>query len=145
MSTSSYERPIPFPDETTAPFWEAVARHELAFQRCQHCGRFDHLPVAFCKGCHNLDDPSFAFEPVSGRGTIINWTVIHDHMVAGFQGEGPLVHVLVRMEEQDDLCFPATLIGDTSGLALNAPVEVVFREVTDGVTLPYFQLVKETT
>ena len=141
MSTTEYQRPIPVPDETTAPFWEAVARHELAFQRCRHCGRFHHLPVSFCRGCHNVEDPQFAFEPVSGRGTIVNWTVIHDHMVMGFQGEEPLVHVLVRFEEQDDLMFPATLVGDTSGLRLDAPVEVVFREVTDGVTLPYFQLV----
>lgn len=142
MSTAKeYNRPIPVPDESTAGFWEAVARHEMAFQRCQHCGRFAHLPVAFCKGCHNLDQPSFAFEPVSGRGRVVNWTVIHDHMVAGFAGEAPLVHVLVAMEEQDDLLFPATLIGNTEGLRLGAPVEVVFREVTDGVTLPYFQLV----
>jgi uncharacterized OB-fold protein len=140
MTLSDYQRPIPVADDSTAGFWEAVARHELAFQRCQHCGRYDHLPVAFCRGCHNVENPLFAFEPVSGRGTIVNWTVIHDHMVAGFQGEDPLVHVLVRMEEQDDLYFPVTLVGDTSRLAVGAPVEVVFREVTEGVTLPYFQL-----
>ncbi len=139
--SSDYQRPIPVPDETTQPFWDAVARHEVAFQRCQHCGRFDHLPVSFCRGCHNVEDPQFAFEVVPGRGTIVNWTVIHDHMVMGFQGEDPLVHVLVRFDVQDDLFFPATLIGDTSGLALDAPVEVVFQEVTPGVTLPYFQLV----
>jgi uncharacterized protein len=138
--TTDYQRPVPVPDETTAPFWEHARRHELAFQRCQHCGRFSHLPVAFCRGCHNLDDPSFAFERVTGRGTVVNWTVIHDHMVAGFQGEDALVHVLVRLEEQDDLYFPATLVGDTSGLTLDAPVRVVFRDVADGVTLPYWQL-----
>ena len=136
----AYDRPIPVPDESTAGFWEAVSRHEMAFQRCQHCRRFAHLPVAFCRGCHNLADPSFAFETVSGRGKVVNWTVIHDHMVAGFAGSDPLVHVLVALDEQDDLMFPATLIGNTDGLKLGAPVEVVFREVTDGVTLPYFQL-----
>lgn len=139
-TTSEYGRPIPVPDEATAGFWEAARRHELAFQRCQHCGRFAHLPVAFCRGCHNLERPSFAFERVSGRGKVVNWTVIHDHMVAGFAGEPPLVHVLVAMDEQDDLMFPATLIGDADGLRLGAPVVTVFRDVTDGVTLPYFQL-----
>lgn len=137
---TQYGRPVPVPDEATAGFWEAARRHELAFQRCQHCGRYAHLPVAFCRGCHNLDQPSFRFERVSGRGQVVNWTVIHDHMVAGFQGSGPLVHVLVEMDEQQDLLFPATLIGDTQGLALRAPVEVVFRDVADGVTLPYFRL-----
>lgn len=139
-ATSGYERPIPVPDETTAPFWEAVARHEVAFQRCQHCGRYAHPPVSFCAACHNLDNPSFTFEKVSGRGRIVNWTVIVDHMVAGFAESGPIVHVLVALDEQEDLLFPATLIGDTSGLRIGAPVEFVFRDVTEGVTLPYFQL-----
>jgi uncharacterized OB-fold protein len=138
---SEYGRPVPLPDSSSAGFWEAVRRHELAFQRCQYCGRFSHLPVAFCRGCHNLDKPSFQFERVSGRGSIVNWTVIHDQMVAGFQDSGPLIHVLVRMEEQADLMFPATLIGDTERLALLAPVQVVFKDVADGVTLPYFELV----
>jgi len=135
-----YGRPIPVPDEDTADFWEAVSRHELVFQRCQHCGRYAHLPVAFCVGCEHLGDPCFRFEPVSGRGTIVSWTVIRDHMVAGFQGEGPIIHVLVEMAEQSDLLFPVSLVGDPAGLALGAPVEVVFREVTSGVTLPYFRL-----
>ncbi len=138
---SDYGRPIPVPDEDTAEFWEAASRHELVFQRCDHCGRFAHLPVAFCVGCDHLDHPSFHFEPVSGRGTIVSWTVIRDHMVAGFQDEGPIIHVLVEMAEQSDLLFPVSLVGETDGLALGAPVEVVFREVADGVTLPYFQLV----
>ena len=138
---STYDRPIPVPDETTAGFWDGVREHQLRFQRCTHCGHFAHLPVSFCQACHNLADPSFRFQAVSGRGRIVNWTVIHDHMVAGFQGADPLVHVLVEMDEQADLRFPATLIGDPSGLALRAPVQVVFREVTDGVTLPYFELI----
>jgi uncharacterized OB-fold protein len=135
-----YDRPVPVPDEMTAGFWESVGRHELAFQRCKHCGTFAHPPAAFCMGCHNLDRPEFSFEQVSGRGMIVNWTVITDQMVSGFIGADPMIHVLVRMEEQQDLLFPATLIGDSAGLALGAPVEVVIRDVAPGVSLPYFQL-----
>lgn len=135
-----YDRPVPVPDEMTAGFWEAVSRHELAFQRCTHCGTYAHPPVSFCMGCHNLDRQAFSFEKVSGRGTIVNWTVITDQMVSGFLDSDPIVHVLVRLEEQEDLLFPATLIGDTSGLALGAPVETVIRDVAPGVSLPYFHL-----
>jgi uncharacterized OB-fold protein len=136
-----YHRPVPVPDEMTAGFWEAVGQHELAFQRCRHCGTYAHPPVSFCMGCHNLDRPEFSFEKVSGRGTIVNWTVIADQMVSGFIGSDPIVHVLVRFAEQEDLLFPATLVGDTTGLALGAPVETVIRDVAPGVSLPYFQLV----
>ena len=136
-----YDRPVPVPDEMTAGFWEAVRRHELSFQRCQHCGTYAHPPVSFCLGCHNLARPEFSFEKVSGRGTIVNWTVITDQMVSGFIGADPIVHVLVRMDEQEDLLFPATLIGSTVGLVLGAPVETVIRDVAPGVSLPYFQLV----
>ncbi|MFI5045671.1 MAG: Zn-ribbon domain-containing OB-fold protein [Acidimicrobiia bacterium] len=139
-TTAEYAGPIPVPDALTAGFWEHTSRHELAFQRCRQCGRFSHLPVVVCPRCENRDPAKFAYETVSGRGTIVNWTVIRDQMVVGFEDAGPLTHVLVRLDEDDDLMYPATLVGDLDGLALDAPVHVVFRDVTDEITIPYWEL-----
>jgi uncharacterized OB-fold protein len=139
-TTTEYSGPIPVPDELTAGFWEHTKRHELAFQRCQECGRFAHVPVTVCPRCQNRDAEKYAYEVVAGRGTIVNWTVIRDHMVAGFEQSGPITHVLVRLEEQDDLMYPATLVGDLDELALDAPVRVLFRDVTDEITIPYWEL-----
>ncbi|MFF3574561.1 Zn-ribbon domain-containing OB-fold protein [Nocardia jiangxiensis] len=136
-----YGKPIPCPDEDTAPFWEAARRHELAFQRCNHCGTYAHPPVAFCRHCHNVSHPSFEFAQISPRGKILNWTVMYDAMVQGFADEVPWVHALVSFDVQPTLNLTATLVdGDTHRLRLGAPVDIIFRDVAEGVTLPFFKL-----
>ena len=44
MTTVS--RPVPVPDESSTPFWEAAARHVLTLARCARCGAFTHPPDA---------------------------------------------------------------------------------------------------
>src|SRR6059036_2252778 len=34
----SYKKPLPRVDEESRGYWEALARHELYFQRCRDCG-----------------------------------------------------------------------------------------------------------
>jgi len=139
--TEKYGRPVPVPDEATAEFWAQAREHRLVFQRCQHCGTYAHPPVLFCQSCHNLDEPSFKFEQSNGLGKVVNWTVTHDPMVLGF--EPPWVNVLVEMAEQPHLLFAAILEdGPSPQLKIGAPVEVVFRDVTADVSLPYFRLAR---
>ena len=61
------DRPVPVPDESSAPYWEAAAEHVLAVARCSRCGTFALPPDVVCPHCGSTD-PDFAFEPVSGRG-----------------------------------------------------------------------------
>jgi hypothetical protein len=131
-------------DEKSAGFWASAHNHQLAFQRCQHCGTYEHPPVEFCEQCANIADPQFAFEPVSGRGRIVNWTVMYDAMVAGFEDEAPWVHALIELEEQQGLrCVSTVEGGVTAQLQLGAPVTVTFHDVTETVTLPFFVLTEQ--
>jgi uncharacterized OB-fold protein len=132
--------PVPQADEMSAPFWVAAAQHRLTFQRCCHCGTFSHPPVDFCASCHRVDEPAFAYEEVSGRGRLVNWTVVHDAMVRGF-GPEPWVHALVELEDQEGLLYAATLVdGPDFPLTVGAMVEVVFKDVDAQVGLPQFRL-----
>lgn len=136
-----YERPIPVPDELTAGFWSAAREHRLVFQRCQHCQTYAHPPVLFCKGCGELDDPFFKFEQISGSGKIVNWTVMHDAMVRGF--EPPWVNILVEFPEQRHLFYVAILEdGNVPDLKIGANVEVVFHDINEQMSLPCFRLQK---
>jgi uncharacterized OB-fold protein len=138
---SPYQKPVPVPDDATAGFWAAAQRHSLEFQRCDHCGNYAHPPVRFCQECHNLSGPSFTFTPITPRGTVLNWTVMHDAMVRGFQDEVPWVHAMVAFDDQPSLRFVSVIEnGLTADLRIGAPVEVILRDVADGVTLPYFRL-----
>lgn len=135
-----YSRPIPVPDDMTEGFWSAARNHQLAFQRCQHCQTYTHPPVLFCKNCCELDNPEFKFEPVSGLGRIVNWTVMHDAMVKGFVA--PWVNVLVEFPEQRHL-FYASILEDSisADIKIGARVQVVFNDINDDISLPCFKLV----
>jgi uncharacterized OB-fold protein len=141
---TEYKKPIPIPDDESRPFWEAARLHRLSFQRCQHCGTYAHPPVAFCDHCHNVAMPSFEFEPVSGRGKIVNWTVMREAMVSGFENDVPWIYAEIELDEQEGLTFLANLEDDvsevTDRLAIGAPVEVTFHDITDTATWPYFKL-----
>jgi len=136
---TAYERPIPVPDEITAGFWTAARQHRLVFQRCQHCKSYAHPPVLFCKHCGNLDNPSFEFEQISGKGKIVNWTVMHDAMVSGFKP--PWTNVLVEFPEQAQLYFVGILDeAKPADLKIGAAVEVVFHDINEEISLPCFRL-----
>lgn len=136
----TYTKPLPVPDEHSAPFWDAAKRHILCLQECTHCGTHAHPPVEFCAACNNMSDPQFVFTAVSGRGKIINWTVMRESAVAGFADDAPWVSVLVELDDQPGLLMVASLEGGPDQpLALGASVEVTFHDVTDQMALPWFR------
>lgn len=135
-------RPVPVPDEASAGFWAVAARHELAMQRCTACGRYAYPPGVVCTGCL-APEPSFRWEPVSGRGRVASWTVIHQAFLPGFAADVPYTVVEVELEEQRGLRLVARLADEATaaGLALGAPVEAVFADGPEGVAVPQFALV----
>ena len=51
-ATPSVPRPAPVVTELSQGFWDAVARGELAVQRCAACGLLRHYPQPLCPACH---------------------------------------------------------------------------------------------
>jgi uncharacterized protein len=133
-------RPVPVPDDTSAPFWEAAASHALTVARCSRCRAFT-IPVdVVCPHCHSTD-PKFAFEPVSGRGSIRSWTVIHQSFLPGFDDDLPFVLVDVELDEQSDLRMIGRLLdGPDVPLHLGDRVTVAFEDLVSGVAIPAFVL-----
>jgi uncharacterized OB-fold protein len=87
-------RPLPRPNALTAPYWEACQRGELTVQRCRHCGGRVHLPEPACPHCGGTDLP---YEPVSGRGTVHTFSIVHRAFVPGFTT--PYVIAWIDLEE----------------------------------------------
>ena len=136
-------KPPPVPDRYSEGFWQAAAEGRLALQRCDHCGHFAHPPVFVCPAC--LDPAaSFSWEPVSGRGVIRTWTVMHMAFLPAFAAEVPWVIVQAELEEQAGLRYLANLLdGPSAELRIGAPVEVVFETLPGGMVLPQFRLAGE--
>jgi uncharacterized protein len=91
-------RPVPVPDEVSAPFWSAAAEHVLTVARCRRCGAFTVPPDVVCPHCHSAD-PAFEFTPVSGRGAVRSWTVVRQAFLPGFDADLPFVLVDVELVE----------------------------------------------
>jgi uncharacterized OB-fold protein len=137
---SGVRRPVPVPDASTRPFWEAAARGVLTVARCSRCERFTIPPDQICPHCGSTD-PGFAFRPVSGRGTLRAWTVVRKSFLPGFDGDLPFVLADVELAEQAELRMIGRLLdGKEATLFAAAPVEVAFEEVAPGMAVPAFVL-----
>jgi uncharacterized OB-fold protein len=133
-------RPVPVPDDRSGPYWEAAAEHVLAMARCSRCGTFSMPPDIVCSHCHSTE-PDFTFVPVSGRGVVRSWTVMHQSFVPGFDDLVPFVIVDVELEEQVDLRTIGRLLdGPDAPLSIGARVVVAFEDLAPGVSVPAFTL-----
>ena len=133
-------RPVPVPDERSAPFWEAAAAHVLTVARCSRCEMFSIPPDIVCSHCHS-PDPGFAFEPVSGRGSLRAWTIVRQSFLPGFDDDLPFVLADVALDEQADLRMIGRLLdGPDVALHIGDRVAVAFEDLPSGFSIPAFVL-----
>jgi uncharacterized OB-fold protein len=129
--------PIPVPDELSAPFWEAAARHVLVIQRCDECSWFAYPPTDFCGNCLAVAG-GFTWEPVSGAGQVRTWTIMRQAFLPGFDAELPYVVGDVELAEQAGLRMVARLVDiDLGQLRLGMDVHVGFTVAGD-LAVPHF-------
>jgi uncharacterized OB-fold protein len=133
------ERPIPLPDDATAPFWEACRRRELVMQRCAGCGALRFPPRPMCPRCQSLECD---WAKASGRGTIYSFVIIHPPVLPAFAARTPFPVVLVALDDGPALRMIGNLVEDPGArLQIGARVEVAFEDVAADVTLPQWRLI----
>lgn len=126
---------IPGKTELTAPYWAAASEGRLVVQECQSCHQVWHPPLPRCPHCHSAD---LGWREATGAGTVYTYTVVRHPTHFAFADKIPYVLALVELAEGPRL---VTAITDCppDEVRVGLPVRVVFREVSDGVTLPYFE------
>jgi uncharacterized protein len=134
---SSYVKPLPQPDPVTAPFWESVKAHAMKLQRCNDSGKFFFYPRGMSP--FTLSD-NISWEPVSGRGVIHAFTIVHNQRAPGFADEVPYVVAMIELDEGVRLMSNVIDVEpDPDHVEIGMPVEIVYDDVTDEVTLPKFR------
>ncbi|MEU6379389.1 zinc ribbon domain-containing protein [Streptomyces sp. NPDC046909] len=115
----------PVPDRDSAPWWEALGRHELLLQSCEACSRLRWPARALCGACASAD---WTWVPAARSGTVATWNVTW--RTADPRVPVPYVVVLVRLDDQDDLLLPGFYDGPANGdgLRLGLPVRAGFRD-----------------
>lgn len=133
QNNSKYLAPRPLPSGDSAGFWEGIQRHELVFQQCSDCGHWVHPPRPTCPKCHSLEKK---WAPSSGKGTINASVTYRESPHHGFQA--PYSVILVEMEEGVHLI--SNMINmHSKEVYIGMPVEIVFDDVTEDLTLPKFR------
>lgn len=126
---------VPGMTELTAPYWEAAREGRLVVQECRQCHALRHPPLPRCPRCHAADP---TWREVSGNATVYTYTVVRHPTHYAFAGKIPYVLAIVELAEGPRLV--TALVGvEPAGVRAGLPVRAVFREVADGVTLPYFE------
>jgi uncharacterized OB-fold protein len=137
---SEVHRPVPVPDEVSAPYWKAAAAHQLVLARCAACGACSLPPSAVCPACHSTS-PEWRWEQVDGAGFVRSWTTMRSSFLPGFDDEVPFVLVDVELDAQPGLRMIGRLLdGPESPLGLGSRVALGFEDVAEGVAVPAFVL-----
>ncbi len=115
-------------------FWKGGAEEELRFQRCRDCQTYIHPPAPVCPGCLSA---AIGVEAVSGRATLMTYTVNHHPWIPGF--DPPYIIAIVEIVEQPGLRLTTNLVQcEESDLEIGMTLRVVFEDAGEGVFLPLF-------
>jgi uncharacterized OB-fold protein len=76
---------------------------------------------------------------VSGRGEIYTFTIVHRPIAAN--QPLPTIIAVVALEDSGGLRMISTVVGaDPEALAIGAPVELVWEDMSDELAIPRFRL-----
>jgi uncharacterized OB-fold protein len=134
--TAADTPPLPKPDALTAFFWDAVREHRLELLRCQNCGHYVHFPRPICDRCQSMH---LAPEAVSGRATLYSYTWATQAFHPYYVDKLPYVIAVVDIAEEPGVRLTTNLVDIArEDVKVGIELEVTFREVVPGLTLPLF-------
>jgi len=132
---SEYKKPIPVVQPWSEQFWKAAKQHKLVIQECQECNVKIFYPRKYCPECWSSD---LGWSEASGKAKVYSFSIMMDQVEPKFKDDLPYVLALVDLEEGIRMmtrivdCKPEEVETDMD-------VEVVFEDITDEFSLPYFR------
>jgi uncharacterized OB-fold protein len=129
---------LPAVSSLNQPYWDGLKRRELKLQRCNDCGKVWYPPAPLCPVCWSQN---FSWQKLSGRGRVNSWVVFHQAYFSSFTNDVPYNVAEVELEEGPRLLTNLVGIYNTD-IMVGMPVEIVFDDVTEEVTLAKFRPAK---
>ena len=137
MPQDGYRKPIPSPSPETQRYWDACKKHELWLPFCRDCQSFYFYPRDFCPNCFGWDTE---WRQSAGRGKIYSFAIQHRAWHPGWAGEEPYITALVELDEGPRIF--TNIVGvepDPATVRCDMPVEVVFEDISEEISLPKFR------
>jgi len=131
---AEYRKQLPLITAVDKPFWDAAKRHELLAYCCQNCGTYYSLIVE----CVQCSTPKMEWVKVSGKGKVFTYTIYHHVYNPLWKDDIPYNAVWVQLDE--GLIMMSNIVGaKNEEIYVGMPVEVVYDDITEEVTLPKFK------
>jgi hypothetical protein len=132
------ERPLPLPNEDTEAYWVSCHEGNLSVSTCAGCGHRFLPPACLCPACLSTD---VAMKPVSGKGRVFTFIVVHKPQHPAFFEEAPYLVAIVELDEGPRL--HTRLVGiEAKDVTVGLEVCVTFQKIDYEISLPVFQPVR---
>jgi uncharacterized OB-fold protein len=144
---------VPENDSEWAEYFRAVSQRRLVLRKCAACGLMRYPPTHACPWCTALE---WAWQEVSGRGTIYSYEIVVQAIQPGFREWAPYPVVVVELDEQrgqptadealrlvTNLTRPDFTPEREENVAIGRRVRALFQELAPGFALPQFTLSDE--
>jgi uncharacterized OB-fold protein len=135
-------KPVPIPDEASAPFFAGALEGKLMVLRCRSCATFmsptAYLGVPIRPRCVQCFSADLEWARSSGRATLYSFAVMHQLYDEAFAAELP--YNIAVVETDEGVRLTSQVVGcPNSDLEIGMPLEVVFERCSDDVAIPKFR------
>lgn len=126
----------PAVNDQTRGYWEGTKIGELRLQTCGQCGNqgFPEAPV-----CPKCLSPDAEWKPVSGRGRLWSWIVMHQKAFPSYRDEVPYICAFIQLDEGPFMI--SSVVDPPAELRCDMPVQVEFVDLDDDRAAPVFRVV----
>src|SRR5690606_10704926 len=109
-----------------APMWESIQEGQMRLQRCSESGHFRYPPGPMCPVSMSME---YDWEPISGKGAIVSWTVFHRQYLPAY----PAPHLVVAIRLEEGPMMVAYMDhAELEYVKLDARVKMVYADHPDG-------------
>ena len=139
--TPERAKPLPLRTPETAPFLDALREGRVLLQQCMHCDRLRYPPTRACPNCLSEER---SWKPVSGRGHIYSFIIVHQLYQPAFEADLPYNVAIVQFDEGPRIT--SNIVGcENHEIRIGLSVEPEFVRASDEVTLLKFRLLTART
>src|SRR3954468_3265098 len=141
-SIATSAKPVPVPDESSAPFFDGALADTLMLRRCRACNTF-MSPIAGigapvrsrCVACFSGD---VEWAPSSGRAALYSFVIMHQLYDEAFAADIP--YNIAVVETDEGVRLTSQVVDCANGaLVIGMALAVVFERLSDDVAIPKFR------
>ena len=137
--TMQIRKPLPFVYPENKPFFDGLKKHEMHIQRCKDCHDFYFYPRTQCPYCLSENTE---WVKVSGKGKVYSFTICVRPGNPAFAADTPYNVSIIELDEGVRM-MSQVVECKNEDIKCDMPVEVVYKDVTPEISMPYFRPIKK--